>query len=155
MTTAAAPTARATELFQELKALYPSLPEPQAGALSYAGMIAQNPALDNVFCEQAGKVLVITANLSEKCDHPVTLRGDKGSLSWETDHAAVAQTVEDFYQREFVVHVPPAQMNEMFSCKLVVPGTTARWQQGDNCVVNLGDRHSHIVKVELNGVAFN
>ncbi len=155
MTTSTLPSTRATELFQELKALYPSLPEPQLGAFSYLDMIAQNPALDQNVCQEAGKIVVVTAKLSEKCDQPVALRGDKGSLTWETDHAAVAQTVEDFYQREFVVHVSPAEMNDPLSFKLVVPGTTPHWQQGENCVVNLGDRHSHIVKVELSGVAFN
>ncbi|MBS0605173.1 MAG: hypothetical protein JSS60_09100 [Verrucomicrobia bacterium] len=152
------PQSQAAALFHQLELIFPNLPEPHKGAVSYAMLIAHNPALDDVFCKQAGKVVHITAELSEKIEHPVAIRGENGPLKWDADiHADSQSATPDFFSRTFTFHVPPSQMGDTISFKLVVPGKTPsdamRWQKGANCTIDLS-AYGHIVDVKISKVAF-
>ena len=150
----ATPQQQAVQLLQQLNALLPSLTEPYKGAISFAQMIVNNPALDEKFCDQAGKVVHVTATLTNECQVPVTLRGENGPLLWTTDLAADADT--DFFSRSFTFAVPPAQMNDTISFKLTTEGRTPGtllWQSGRNCTIDLS-QYGHIVDVKVSNVKF-
>lgn len=151
------PQQQAAGLFQQLETLYPNLAEPHKSNFSYAQMIAHDPSLDPIFCQAAGKTVHIIIKFSEKMDHPVAIRGEKGPLNWNTNRAANPQMQANFYQREFTMQVPKEQMNDTLLFKCVVPGRTPqeamRWQTGDNCKVEL-KQFGHIAVVEFSGIKF-
>jgi hypothetical protein len=140
-----------------LHELLPNLHEPVSGALNYALMISEHPELDEVFCQQAGKVVHIIARLTEKVGERVTLRGNQGPLAWDHDHGAnPLQEFPDLYERTFTFHVPPEHADSELQFKFCVPENIQGkmlWSTGDNWQVDLR-QHGHIVKIQVNGVAF-
>ncbi len=144
--------------FRDIQTLLPHLSEPGKGAISYATLISENPTFDQPFCQQAGKVVRIAATLSEKSDHPVTIRGSMGPLSWGTDRHADQQTTSNFYERTFTFHVPPEQMNGTIDFKFCVPPTNVtdnmHWSSGHNFSIDLR-KYGHIAMVDVKNVSFN
>lgn len=147
------------QLLTRLQMLLPSLPEPHKGAVSYAFMVLNNPSSDTMICDKIGKVVQITARLSQKTDHEITLRGENGPLYWDSDISTDNATpLSNPNQKTFLLHIPPDQMNETLFFKFVAIGKTAneaiKWQRGENCVVDLS-QHGHIAIIEIPGVTFS
>jgi hypothetical protein len=148
------PSETASNHLQALLVNLPDLPEPQRGAILYAFMVAQNPALDETVCQQAGKLVQITARLSQKVDHPITIRGN-APLDWNTDWKADLQGEgSSFFERTFTLFVPPERIKDTLEFKLCLLSDGIRWQTGNNHHVDLKS-FGHIVKIELNGISFN
>ncbi len=151
------PQQATAKLFQDIEALHPNLQQPHKGAVDYARMVLQNPGLDHTVCHQAGKVVHIIAQLAEKADHRVTIRGSLGPLAWDNDHLADSQGEHvDFFSRTFTFSVKPDQMEKVLEFKILseVPGRTPRWSNGNNFTYDL-KQYGHIVKIELSGISFS
>ncbi len=157
--TAADLQAQFASIFSQVNELLPNLPEPYKSSIDYVINVANNPAVDEVFCQQAGKVVQIAAELAEQIEDSVALRGENGPLTWDDDYNADKELLTpDFYSRTFTFHVPKEQMNDVISFKLVAPGRTPeeqiRWQTGKNCTVDLS-KFGHIVNIKVSQVTFS
>lgn len=146
------------EYFQGIDNHLPVVSEPLRGALYYASLLSKNPALDKAFCQEAGKVVHVTAQLSEQITGPVTIRGSLHPLDWEIDRQADKPISQDFSKRTFTFYMRPEQINETVEFKLCVPPTNAtdklHWSLGNNWSVDLS-KYGHIVIVDLTDVSFS
>jgi len=152
------PQQQAANHFSEIQKLFPQMPEPHRGVITHALNVCSNPAIDAECCKAAGKVVHIIVKMATRVEQPVFLRGGLNTiLSWDSNRAAIPQgTTPDFYSREFVFHVPPAQMNEKFEIKFFSPlGSSLpdRWSLGNNIPVDLST-YGHIAVIEVTNVTF-
>ncbi len=84
-TSALRPQDEALQLITRLEQLLSTLPEPHQGVVAYASKVLKDPSIDTRFCQKVGKVVQITAKLSQKTECEITLRGHNGPLNWEED----------------------------------------------------------------------
>lgn len=145
-------------LLTRLNELVTLLPEPHKGVLDYAMRVVNNPSEDTKCCEIVGKLVKITAKLSQNVNREITLRGENGPLSWDTDlPAEKANPPSNPYEKTFLFQVLPSEMNTTLRFKFVVPprtpNETPKWQRGDNCVVDL-TKYGHHANITISGVTF-
>jgi hypothetical protein len=152
------PQLLAAQYFHGIQVLYPLLPEPHYGVMQYAVNVAGNPAVDEEVCKQAGKVVFVTAKLSQKIDYPVTIRGSFGPLNWESDRSADQPTMMNLSEKTFTFHIPPDRMNDKIEFKLCIPPASVndkiRWSTGNNWSIDLS-RYGHIVAFHVANVLFS
>jgi hypothetical protein len=149
----------AVEHFKAIEELFPHLPEPHKGSISYVLQVAKDPAVDRAFCQRAGKVVHITAELAEKIALPVTIRGNPGPLDWNTDYNADPQGDRpNFFERSFTIPISPAHNDDILEFKLCIPApdlsSKMRWSAGNNWTVDLS-KYGHVVTIDLSKVAFS
>jgi hypothetical protein len=134
-----------------------TLNEPHASTIAYAAKIAKNPNLDQLFCQQAGKIVHIAVQFSEKVGQ-VAIRGSSGPLKWTSDRLEDTQTTTDFYNRTFTFLVPQNQINDKIEFKFCLPAIEnvrngVQWSKGDNWMIDLS-KYGHIAIVEVSNVSF-
>jgi hypothetical protein len=132
------------KLFQDIRTLYPDLSGPHKGATDYAILVLKdNPGIDEQLCQMLGKTVIVVAQLAEKADHRVTIRGNIGNLHWEKDHLSNSQGENlNFFERTFTIHIQPNEMDEELQFKLLseVPGGKPRWSSGSNFTYKMSER---------------
>ncbi len=141
---ALSPQLATEKLFQEIRTLYPSLQEPHKGATDFAIlMLKDNPEIDPQLCEMLGKIVIVVAQLEEKAEHRVTIRGNIGNLHWDNDRLANSQGENiNFFERTFTIHIPKGEMDQELQFKLLseVPGGMPRWSSGKNFTYDMSKR---------------
>lgn len=134
----------------------PGLLEPCKGAVNYAAKVSNDSGIDVQLCQQAGKVVLITAKLKERADDPVTIRGNNiGPLDWNKDHPAISEKTVDFFSKTFTFPVSPNEMDkeiEFKFCKINQNGDVS-WSANNNFTRNLSN-FGHFAVIEVDNVSF-
>ena len=138
-------------LYGTLEHVVPHLPEPLQGATQYAVMIARNPKIDDIVCEQVGKVVHIVSKMAHPIgDQKITLRGNLGKLAWDKDLEADSTSTNETHTRTFTFSIPTAQMNQELEFK-VRKGSD--WSVGENWKRDM-QSFGLIARIEVTNVAF-
>lgn len=123
-------------------------------AMQYDSIVGENPVVDNLFCEVAGKVVHVIARFSKVTDNKIVLRGSGAGWNWNNDRPH-EQTRTSLFVRTFTFHVPTCSMHDTVEIKLVsvADDKSRRWQTGNNVQIDLST-YGHVAIVRVNDVSF-
>jgi len=140
----------ALQIAAQLKEASSQFPEPVRGTLNYAGDVSHDPGIDRFVCEQAGKVVRVFVRTEKPVDQPLTLRGNLGPLTWNTDFADDKRSANETHLRTFTFQVPKEQIDDELQFK-VLKGS--QWSVGENWARNMKS-FGHLATIEVKDVAF-
>lgn len=142
---------------QHLRAnVLPSAHEPHKSAFEYAFTILEDPGIDVQMQQSCGKIVLICIQLRERLRGQLTLRGDAPGLSWYTDLPSLFTDLSKFYNRNFLIHIPPHRMQGSIHFKAVNVFANGRihWQRGNNISLDL-NACGYLKVIKLTDVCFS
>lgn len=126
-----------------------TLNESEKGILSLYLQLNANPQDNAIFCNAAGKVVSVYANMSQGFTGQPVLCGSESFLgSWDPNKGLKPDLSTNDIVKTWTIHVPKDQMEKDIEFKLVNL-VDSKWQKGSNTAVPMSQR-GFITYVKMN-----